>query len=209
MERDRSREAEEDDSPPSKAELARARLKIIARYAMIGFAPVVSSAALIIGVIAISNTQSQSDRTKFSELESRIDSLSANLSETKSELENLKFTQSREKTMRGEEYKKLDAQGAKVIQSVTLLQTKLKVSPTIEEQLRAPASSPLPAPVGAASAPAVAPILPAANKTQAVTSEQAVAKKPVVATAPKPKAADNAPDQVKALREAIEKFNKQ
>ncbi|OIR15349.1 hypothetical protein GALL_36710 [mine drainage metagenome] len=208
MDRDRSREAEEDDSPPSKADLARARLKIIARYVMIGFAPVVSAAALIIGVIAISNTQSQSDRTKFSELESRIDSLNASLSETKGELENLKFTQSREKTMRGEEYKKLDAQGARVIQSVTLLQTKLKVSPTLEEQLRAPASSPLPAPVGAASAPAVAPVSPATNKTQAVTSELAVAKKPV-ATAPKPKAADNVSDQVKALREAIEKFNKQ
>jgi hypothetical protein len=208
MDRDRSREAEEDDSPPSKADLARARLKIIARYAMIGFAPVVSATALIIGVIAISNTQSQSDRTKFSELESRIDNLNASLSETKSELENLKFTQSREKTMRGEEYKKLDAQGSKVIQSVTLLQTKLKVSPTLEEQFRAPGSPPLPAPVDAVSAPAVTPASPSANKTQAVTSGQAVAKKPV-ATAPKPKAADNTAEQVKALREAIEKFNKQ
>ena len=206
MDRDRSRDAEEEDNTPSKSDLARARLKVIARYAMTGFAPVVSVAALIIGVIAISNTQSQSDRTKFSELESRIDSLNANLSGTKSELENLKFTQSREKTMRGEEHKKLDEQDAKIIQSVTLLQTKLKVSPTLEEQLRAPASSP--ASVGAASAPAVAPVSPAANKTQAVTSEQAVAKKPVVATTPKPKAADNASDQVKALREAIEKFNK-
>lgn len=207
MDRDRSRNAEEEDNTPSKSDLARARLKVIARYAMTGFAPVVSVAALIIGVIAISNTQSQSDRTKFSELESRIDSLNANLSETKNELENFKFTQSREKTMRGEEHKKLDEQDAKIIQSVTLLQTKLKVSPTLEEQLRAPASSP--ASVGAASAPAVAPVSPAANKTQAVTSEQAVAKKPVVATTPKPKAADNASDQVKALREAIEKFNKQ
>jgi hypothetical protein len=209
MDRDRSRNAEEEESTPSKADLARARLKVIARYAMTGFAPVVSVAALIIGVIAISNAQSQSDRTKFGELESRIDSLNANLSETKSELENLKFTQSREKTMRGEEHKKLDEQGAKIIQSVTLLQTKLKVSPTLEEQLRAPASPRLPASVGAASAPVVAPVSSAANKMQAVTSEQAVAKKPVVATTPKPKAPDNASDQVKALREAIEKFNKQ
>lgn len=209
MDRDRSRNAEEEDNTPSKSDLARARLKVIARYAMTGFAPVVSAAALIIGVIAISNTQSKSDRTKFGELESRIDSLNANLSETKNELENFKFTQSREKTMRGEEHKKLDEQDAKIIQSVTLLQTKLKVSPTLEEQLRAPASPRLPAPVGAASAPVVATVSPAANKTQAVTSEQAVAKKPVVATTPKPKAADNASDQVKALREAIEKFNKQ
>ena len=174
MDRDRSRDAEEEDNTPSKADLARAKLKIIARYVLIGFAPVVSVAALIIGVIAISNTQSQSDRTKLGELESRIDSLNANLSETKSELENLKFTQSREKAMRGDEHKKLDEQDAKIIQSVTLLQTKLKVSPTLEEQLRAPASSP--ASVGAAFAPAVAPVSPAANKTQAVTSEQAVAK---------------------------------
>jgi hypothetical protein len=210
MDRDRSRDAEEDDTPPSRADLVRARLKIIARYASIGFAPAVSVAALIVGVIALSNTQSQTDRTKSDELTSRIDSLNASLSETKGELENLKFTQSREKTMRGEEYKKLDAQGAKVIQSVTRLQAKLKVSPTLEEQLRPPTSAPIamPAPVGAASAPAVVPVSPAANTIQAATSAQAPARKPVAAT-PKPKATDNTSEQVKALREAIEKFNKQ
>ena len=210
MERDRSRDAEESDSPPSKADLARARLKVIARYALIGFAPVVSVAALIVGVIALSGTQSQTDRTKSDELTSKIDSLSKNLSDTRNELESLKFTSSREKATRGDERRKLDEQDAKIIQSVTRLQVKLKVSPTLEEQLRAPASAPAaaPAPVGAASAPAVVPVSPAANKTQAVTSEQAPAKKPVAASS-KPKATDNAAEQVKALREAIEKFNKQ
>lgn len=208
MDRDSSRDAEESDSP--KADLARARLKVIARYAMIGFAPVVSVAALIVGVIALSGTQSQTDRTKSDELTSRIDSLSKNLSDTRNELESLKFTSSREKATRGEERRKLDEQDAKIIQSVTRLQVKLKVSPTLEEQLRVPASAPVavPVPVGAASAPAVVPVSPATNKIQAVTSAQAPARKPVNAS-PKPKATDNAAEQVKALREAIEKFNKQ
>ncbi|OIR07817.1 hypothetical protein GALL_100990 [mine drainage metagenome] len=210
MDRDRSRDAEEDDTPPSRANLARARLKIIARYALIGFAPAMSVAALIVGVIALSNTQSRTDRTKSEELTSRIESLNKNLSDTRNELESLKFTLSRERSMRGEERRKLDEQDAKIIQSVTRLQAKLKVSPTLEEQLRPPASAPVavPATVGAASAPAVVPVSPAANEIQATTSAQAPARKPVAAT-PKPKATDNTSEQVKALREAIEKFNKQ
>jgi hypothetical protein len=207
MDRDRNRDAEEDDSPPSGADLAHTRLKSIARYALIGFAPVMSVAALIVGVIALSNLQSRTDQIKSEELTSRIDSLSKNLSDTRNELESLKFTLSREKAMRGEERRKLDEQDAKIIQSVTRLQVRLKVSPTLEEQVRAPASAPAPAPVGAVSAPAVVPVSPATNKTQ-VTSKQAPARKPVAAT-PKPKATDNSAEQVKALREAIEKFNKQ
>jgi hypothetical protein len=211
MDRDRSRNPEEDDSPPSKADFARARLKIIARYASIGFAPAMSVAALIVGVIALSNTQSRTDRTESEELTSRIDSLNKNLSDTRNELESLKFASSREKTVRGEERRKLDEQDAKIIQNVTRLQVKLKVSPTLEEQLRTLASAPVavPVPAGAASStPAVVPASPATGNMQAVTSAQAPGKKPVAAT-PKPKATDNTAEQVKALREAIEKFNKQ
>ena len=212
MDRDRSRDAEEDDAPPSRADLARVKLKIIARYALIGFAPAMSVAALIVAALALSNTQSQADRAKSDELASRIEGLNKNLSDTRSELESLKFTLSREKATRGEERRKLDEQDEKIIQNVTRLQAKLKVAPTLEEQLRPPASAPaaVPAPVGAASAPAVVPVLPATNTIQAAPSAQALAGKPAAASAkPKAKTTDNTAEQVKALREAIEKFNKQ
>ena len=210
MDRDRSRDAEEDDAPPSRADLARMKLKIIARYALIGFAPAMSVAALIVAALALSNTQSQADRAKSDELASRIDGLNKNLSDTRNELESLKFTLSREKATRGEERRKLDEQDEKIIQNVTRLQAKLKVAPTLEEQLRPPASAPaaVPAPVGAASAPAVVPVLPATNTIQAAPSAQAPVGKPAAASA-KPKTTDNTAEQVKALREAIEKFNKQ
>ena len=212
MDRDRSRDAEEDDAPPSRAELARVKLKIIARYALIGFAPAMSVAALIVAALALSNTQPQTDRTKSDDLTSRIDSLNKNLSDTRNELESLKFALSREKATRGEERRKLDEQDEKIIQNVTRLQAKLKVAPTLEEQLRPPASAPaaVPAPVGAASAPAVVPVSPATNTIQAAPSAQAPAGKPAAASAkPKAKTTDNTAEQVKALREAIEKFNKQ
>ena len=212
MDRDRSRDAEEDDAPPSRADLARMKLKIIARYALIGFAPAMSVAALIVAALALSNTQPQTDRTKSDDLTSRIDSLNKNLSDTRNELESLKFALSREKATRGEERRKLDEQDEKIIQNVTRLQAKLKVAPTLEEQLRPPASAPaaVPAPVGAASAPAVVPVSPATNTIQAAPSAQALAGKPAAASAkPKAKTTDNTAEQVKALREAIEKFNKQ
>ncbi len=212
MDRDRSRDAEEDDAPPSRADLARVKLKIIARYALIGFAPAMSVAALIVAALALSNTQSQADRAKSDELASRIEGLNKNLSDTRNELESLKFTLSREKATRGEERRKLDEQDEKIIQNVTRLQAKLKVAPTLEEQLRPPASAPaaVPAPVGAASAPAVVPVSPATNTIQTAPSAQAPAGKPAAASAkPKAKTTDNTAEQVKALREAIEKFNKQ
>ena len=212
MDRDRSRDAEEDDASPSRADLARVKLKIIARYALIGFAPAMSVAALIVAALALSNTQSQADRAKSDELASRIEGLNKNLSDTRNELESLKFTLSREKATRGEERRKLDEQDEKIIQNVTRLQAKLKVAPTLEEQLRPPASAPaaVPAPVGAASAPAVVPVSPATNTIQTAPSAQAPAGKPAAASAkPKAKTTDNTAEQVKALREAIEKFNKQ
>lgn len=212
MDRDRSCDAEEDDAPPSRADLARVKLKVIARYALIGFAPAMSVAALIVAALALSNTQSQTDRAKSDELASRIDGLNKNLSDTRNELESLKFTLSREKATRGEERRKLDELDEKIIQSVTRLQAKLKVAPTLEEQLQPPASAPaaVPAPVGAASAPAVVPVSPATNTIQAAPSAQAPAGKPAAASAkPKTKTTDNTAEQVKALREAIEKFNKQ
>jgi TolA-binding protein len=199
MDRERAGDTEEDSTPLSKSDLVYAKLKLFASYAMLAFAPVVSVVALVVAVISVTNNQSQSDRAQLIELTSKIDSLNASLSETKGELDNLKFAMSREKSMHGEERKKVDDRDTKIIQNVSHLQAKLKVSPTLEDQLREVPSIPAAAPIvtGAVSAPvAAAPVLP-------VTTD----KKPSVEI-PAPKVNDKTPAQAKALKDAIEKFNK-
>ena len=198
-ERERAGDADEDSTPLSKRDLVYAKLKLFASYAMLAFAPVVSVVALVVAVISVTNNQSQSGRAQLIELTSRIDNLNASLSDTKGELDNLKFAMSREKTMHGEERKKVDERDTKIIQNVSRLQTKLKVAPTLEDQLREVASAPAAAPavISVVSAPAA--VVP--------TATVVVDKKPAVA-APAPKATDKTPAQAKALKDAIEKFNK-
>lgn len=177
---------------------------------MIGFAPFVSVVALVVGVIALTSNQSQADRAKLQELTARVDGLNASLSAIRNDLETLKLNSAREKNLHAEERKKLDEQDAKIIQSVTHLQVKLKVSPTLETQLREAASAPVAASsvAGAVSAPVAAPALPAAGKDQTATATKPAA--PASNAKSKPEAAGKKESpQVKAMRDAIEKFNKQ
>lgn len=213
-ERERSREDEEEDNAPaSKADLARAKLKVFARYAMLAFAPVVSLAALVVAMMAASDHHSQSEGASLKEMTSRIESLNASLSETKGELDNLKFATAREKAVRAEERKKADERDTRIVQSLSHLQSKLKVSPTLEDQLREAASAQVAtfATASAASAPTVAADkLPLTENSPAVSKPIATVEKPIAA-APKSKSKtpDKTPAQVKALKETIEKFNKQ
>lgn len=213
MDRDRERESEEEDAPPSRSDAAKRILKIVAHYAMIGFAPVVSVVALIVGIIALTNHQSQADRAKLSELTTTIAGLNTSLSETKGELENLKFTLSREKNMRGEERKKLDERVVRIIENVTRLQVKLKIVPTLETQLREAASSPAAVSSVVNAAPVLTAAPPVESKPAVNAPQPASPAGKLVPASPKPKSkkqvSDKTATQVKALKEAIEQFNKQ
>jgi hypothetical protein len=213
-------DAEEEDTPAPKGD-AREKLKLVAHYAMLGFAPVVSVVALGVALFATGN---HSDRTQLGELNSRIDKLNASLSASREEMENLKFSMSREKSQRADERKKDEEHDAKIVQGITRLQEKLKIAPTLEEQLRvasvthaepSPVAGAIVAPV-AASAPAVA------DKTQAASAPApaSASKKPAAAipapkvdekkkAAPAPKAEEKMSPQVKALKNAIDQYNKQ
>ena len=213
MDRDRERENEEDETSPSRTDAASRMLKIVARYAMIGFAPVVSVVALIVGIIALNNHQSQADIAKLNELTSMIAGLNTSLSATKGELENLKFTLSREKAMRGEERKKLDDRIVTIVENITRLQIKLKVAPTLEVQLREAASSPAAVSPVANTVPALVAVPPVEIEPVVNTPHPASPPGKPVSTPPKPKSqkqvSDKSPDQVKALKQTIEQFNKQ
>jgi hypothetical protein len=230
----RDSDADNDDTPAPKGDVQE-KLKLVIHYAMLGFAPVVAIVALGIALFATGN---HADRTQSSDFKSRLDGLDASLMASRAELDNLKFTTSREKSLRGDEHKKMDELDERIIQNVTRLQTKLKISPTLEEQLRIasdsqkvapPVVAAIPAPV-AASAPAVtdkihaasAPVSASAIDNPApVTKSKEIAKQPAAATpaakvpekkaapVPAPKAKEKISPQVKALKNAIDEYNKE
>ncbi len=223
---------EAEDTPAPKGD-TREKLKLVAHYAMLGFAPVVSVVALGVALFATGN---HSDRAQISELNSRIEKLNASLSASREETENLKFSMSREKSQRADERKKEEEHDAKIVQNITRLQEKLKIVPTLEDQLRvAPATNAGVSPVaGTTATPVVAPAPATADKTPAASAPASATKKPAAETpapkvdekknaaatpatkvdekkkvAPAPKAEEKMSPQVKALKKAIDQYNKQ
>lgn len=179
---------------PSRADLIRIQLKHAAHYISTGFAPVVSAIALALALVAIVGNQTAQER--LGKTTAKLESISAAQPASKAELEKLKTAMTQEKTLRDEELKKRDEQLkaleeerkkqdellAKIVQNVSKLQVKAKITPTLEQQLRQ-----------AASAPA------------ATTTPTAQAAAP--AAPPKPVEKKFSP-QVQSMKEAIEQYNK-
>lgn len=120
----------------------------------------------------------KSGQTIAGQSSSRLEIMSVSLTTTKGELEKLKATLLKDKAMQDEERKKLDERLAKTIQAISQLQAKAKVSPTLEEQLSQPGVK--------------------AAVTNSSTSTVTAASAPEKKTG----------EQVKVLKDAIEKFNK-
>lgn len=206
-------------SGSSKKELLQIKLKRILGYVMLGLAPTVAVIALVVAVLAMMGNQS--GREQIGKDAAVIAGLNANLSASKLELEKLKVTlatMQKDMALQSEKSKKQDELVAKIVQNITPLQMKLKISPTLEAQLLQAAS-------GVASAVSAAPRVatPPAHETKTPMHEhEAKSAKPA-----KPKPASVPPDaapassaadtpkgekpplspQVKAMKEAIEKFN--
>jgi hypothetical protein len=187
----RKRRAEEEDEESAQSEEApHSRLKPILHYAMLGFAPFVAVLALILAALALGKVhtmQALLDTTNAS-----LNQANAALSISQLQLKKLESAEVPEKAAYEAAEKKQDELTAKIIQNLTPLQTKLKIHPTLEEQLNPPASAVPAAPVAAA-----APV-PAAQKPEP--------KKPE----PKPKKPEpKQSPQVKSMLDAIHKFNEQ
>lgn len=171
-------------TPPSKKEdmrmLVRIKLKLIANYLLDGFAPVAAVAAFIVAVMAFNGNHSG-----LAQLERNatvIESLNASLLASKTELEKLKTATSQEKLLHEEASNKQNEQMEKIIQNVSHLQAKMKISPTLQEQLHQ-----------AINTSALPPIVAGMASSAAMP----------VATEP----AKNQVSQSKVLTKAIEKFN--
>jgi hypothetical protein len=146
-------ETSDNRARPSKVELVGLKLKLIANFAMREFTPVLAILALIIAVIAF--TSNKSNQAQFNNAVAKIDSINASLSASKGELENLKITIAQRKTMQeneskqqderlkqqDERLKQQDTQATKIIQNVTKLQVKMKITPTLADQLNLPSSA--------------------------------------------------------------------
>ena len=115
--------------------------------------------------------------------------MDASLLASKVELEKLKAIMDQGKALQDEERKMQDVRMTQVIQNLSKLQAKMKISPTLDEQMHQPA---------AAVAPADASATTPAVKTTAEPLKAAV----LPATEKKPG------DRMSVLKESIEKFNK-
>lgn len=204
MDNDRSK-PEEEDSSALKADLLRAKLGLVVHYVMLGFAPVVSLVALIFAVMAY--TGDHANREQLGAINSRIDGMTANQSEPRGDLDIFKVSLAHEKALLAEERKKQAERDATIIRNVTQLQNKLKVTPTLEEQLRegatqSAAALPVAGTAAAASAvPATVPapvVVPAQSKAVPPTIE----KKPPVQPS---KPAQSGKKSVPVAKEAVKK----
>lgn len=158
----------ESGAAPSKADLLRVQLKHFAHYATIGFAPIVSAIALALAIVAV--TGNQSAQEKLGKATAKLETMNTPQPAFKTELEKIKLAMAQEKAMHEEEIrkreeelkkreqelkkqedehkkqeedrKKQDELMAKVIQNVSKLQVKMKISPTLADQLHQPAAAP-------------------------------------------------------------------
>ncbi len=183
----------------SKTDKARLKLKLIARYALLGLVPVVAIVALAVAVIAIMDNRSS--QKQLGETAAKIEGLNTSLLATKGEFEKLKALMAKEKALQNEELSKQDERVSKIIQNITPMQVKMKIRPTLDEQLSQPASVSAVVPVTPhVTAPAVPhAAAPATPHPSGATS--APAKTPVSAD-------KKISPQVKAMKEAIQQYNK-
>lgn len=191
-------------NPQSKfsSYISQARLKLNPGldYVLDGFPPVIAVIALIVAVLAMN--ESRSLRTQLGTAVAKIESLSSNKSFASredfdkvkasvagidkgkasiEELEKVKAVLAQDKVTHDAELNKQSERNAKIIHGVSKLQVKMKISPTLETQMResvaVPIAAPSPAPK-AATAP-VAAIVP----TSAPVPAKAVAPSPAPAPA--------------------------
>ena len=176
-------------APPSNKQLllmlARLKLKLIAGYVLDGIVPAVAVIALIVAVMAINDNKSS--HAQLARSTALVESLNSSLTASRSELEKLKATMAQEKSNVETGNKKQEERMAKVVQNVSQLQLKMKISPTLDEQLHQPASAP-----AAASSVTSVSAVPAAVPAKNTTTSSATKK-------------SGSPKQV--LTQAIEKFN--
>ena len=120
-----SRATEEVAEAPKVSPL-RQKLTLAGHYAMLGLAPFIAVCALIVAVFAV--TGNQSGEEQLGKSKAKIENLNTALLATKSDLDKLKASIALDKAMQDDERKKQEERIGKIIQNITPLQMKLKIS---------------------------------------------------------------------------------
>lgn len=201
----------------SKSQAMQMKLKKVLGYAVMGFAPVVALTALGIAVSVLLGNQSA--HTQLHNDAVAIERLNSALAVSKIELERLKVAAAKESAAQNEKLKQQDGELMKLTQSIIPLQIKLKISPTLGDPvLPASLSEPQPAVVHPVpvkekvvvhSPPEVShKAIPKKAKAAAVEPHAASAVAAPVKSSESSEADKKLSPQVRAMKEAIEKFNK-
>ncbi|MDZ4201385.1 MAG: hypothetical protein U1C96_04465 [Gallionella sp.] len=167
-------------------------LEKIGSIAMMAIAPLLAMLAIAIALIAVS--ENRSGQEQMGKLRTQIKELSAAMSESKDELDLLKATTARDKSAWRDEQDTAKAREAEIIRHVTAAETKLKISPTLEQQLQA------------ASAPAATDGQAAIDVPAPESAPPAEAAKPA-AKEPAGKPAAKRSPQAQSIKDAIDKYN--
>jgi hypothetical protein len=128
---DRNKTGEE-AIPAGKAAQLLLKLKSLANYALV-VSLVLAIAALVVAVNTVNDNQSS--QMQLGLTTSKLESMSATLLAYKGELENLKLAEEQRKYSQDEERRQHEEIESEVIRNVTNLQLKLRIYPTLEEQL--------------------------------------------------------------------------
>lgn len=155
----------------------------IVQYAIPAIALIVAIGALVFAVLT--GNGSKGNQEQLGKAEAKIEALTASLTATKGELDQFKALWAQEKALREKVRKEQDDLTTRIVQNIVPIQTKLKLKPTLDEQLQQPMSIPAAVPV--------------ANTHAATPSAHLVTE-----TAPEAKPSP----QVQAVKKAIEQFNK-
>ncbi|MBI1174946.1 MAG: hypothetical protein GC139_06740 [Sideroxydans sp.] len=158
-------------------------LKLIVIYVARGFAPVVAVVALAVAVVAV--VGNRSSQAQLARDAVGIKALDSSLVAARAELARLNAAMAQEKAAQEAERKQQGEQEQKIIASVTRLQVKLKISPTLEEQLMPPVSA-----------------------ASAVSAVSAVTAAPAAAASAPAKVEKKLSPQAQAIKAAIDAFNK-
>jgi len=216
-----------DGGTPTKQELLRMRLKAVLHFTILGFTPVVAVLGGMLAVFAFMGNQST--QKQLDKHEATVKSLKANLSASTLELKKLKMSAtvaSSKMSLLKEKLMKQDEQLALIIKNITPLQLKMKIFPTLATQLLPPAS-------GVVTTEAVESNEARAmvNHVPKVQHKPRVKQKPKIQNVPRkvnrrstsvkeqvihsssPKASPSSKQtlspEVQAMKEAIERFNRE
>lgn len=179
---DRNRDREEDEKPAQVAG-GDSKLKKLAHILMPGLAPALAVAALLLALVAM--IQNRADPVLVGQQAARIESMNASLSTARSDVESLKLILARDRSLRTEERKRFEERQLIVVQNISSLQSRLKVAPTLSEQLKKLETAPaVPHADNAASAPPLAAPVVVAPKLVVPTAVEKPAVVPAQPAAP-------------------------